>query len=273
MNDLPRLSISQVTTFHWSLPDLIAHCKDFGYEAVSLWMPRLIEFGEERAIDLIHESGLVVSSIGPSGGFTGANGHSLRDSVLDTADALELAGRVGANSLTVYTGPRAGHTKNHSRRLVKSALLRLADTAAEMRVQLALKPMHSVYGRNWSFLHSLKETFDLIEECDHPWLKLAFGTFQVGDQYDTLVNDPALVSRIASVQVSDRRDDPQNEWDQHLPGEGDLPLARIMQTLLDAEYDGFFEVDVWSRDVWNRDYADMLQTCREEFVRTVAIRR
>ncbi|MDG2391050.1 MAG: TIM barrel protein, partial [Planctomycetaceae bacterium] len=141
MNDLPRLSISQVTTFHWSLPDLIAHCKDFGYEAVSLWMPRLIEFGEERAIDLIHESGLVVSSIGPSGGFTGANGHSLRDSVLDTADALELAGRVGANSLTVYTGPRAGHTKNHSRRLVKSALLRLADTAAEMRVQLALKPM------------------------------------------------------------------------------------------------------------------------------------
>jgi len=273
MNDLPRLSISQVTTFHWSLPDLVAHCKDFGYEAISLWMPRLIEFGEERAVDLIQESGLAVSSVGPAGCFTGANGHTLRDSVMDTADALELAGRVGAKTLTVYAGPRAGHTRNHSRRLVKSALLRLADTAAEMRVQLALKPMHSVYGRNWSFLHSLQETFDLIEECDHPWLKLAFGTFQVGDQYESLVREPALVSRIASVQMSDRLGLPQNEWDQHLPGEGDLPLSAIMQALIDAEYDGYFELDVWSREVWNRNYADMLQTCREELARTVAVWR
>lgn len=273
MNDLPRLSISQVTTFHWSLPDLVAHCKDFGFDAVSLWMPRIIEFGEERAIDLIHESGLQVSSIGPAGGFTGANGHSLRDSVMDTADSLELAGRLGADSLTIYSGPRAGHTRNHSRRLVKSALLRLADTAAEMRVMLALKPMHPIYSRNWSFLHSLHETFELIEECNHPWLKLAFGTFHVGDQYQTLLQIPRLVPQIASVQISDRLADPQNEWDQALPGDGDLPLTSIIQSLLDADYEGFFEIDVWSREVWQQNYTDLLQTCREQITRTVTVRR
>lgn len=273
MNDQPRLSISQVTTFHWSLPDLVAHCKDYGFSALSLWMPRICEFGEERAIDLILESGLDVTSLGPAGGFTGANGHSLRDSVVDTADTLALAGRLGAHSLTLYSGPRAGHTRNHARRLVKSALIKLADLAAEMRVDLALRPMHPVYSRNWTFLHTVEETLELIEECDHPALKMSFGTFHLGSQYQSLLQIPRLVPRIATVQLGDGPRNPEGEWDQQLPGEGELPVTSIVQALTDADYNGFYEIDIWSRDVWQRHYPDLLQECREQLSRSAIVRR
>jgi len=273
MNDQPRLSISQVTTFHWSLPDLVAHCKDFGFGAVSLWMPRISEFGEERAIDLILDSGLEVTSLGPAGGFTGAHGHSLRDSIVDTADMIELAGRLGAHALTVYAGPRAGHTRNHARRLVKTALLELAGFAAEMRVDLAIKPMHRVYSRNWTFLHTLEETLELIEECDHPSLKMSFGTFHLGSQYMSLLQIPRLVPRIATVQLADGPRQPAGEWDQQLPGEGELPIASIVQALMEADYNGSFEIDIWSRDVWQRHYPDLLHECREQFSRSAIVRR
>lgn len=273
MNDQPKLSISQVTTFHWSLPDLVAHCKDFGFGAVSLWMPRISEFGEERAIDLILESELEVTSLGPAGGFTGAHGHSLHDAVIDTADVLEFAGRLGAQSLTVYSGPRAGHTRNHARRLVKSALVDLADIAAELRVDLALRPMHRVYSRNWTFLHTLEDTLELIEECDHPALKISFGTFHLASQYTSLVQIPRIVPRIATVQLGDGPRHPEGEWDQQIPGEGELPVASLVQALMEADYNGFFEIDIWSRDVWQRHYPDLLQNCREQFSRSAIVRR
>jgi sugar phosphate isomerase/epimerase len=236
-------------------------------------MPRLCEFGEERAIDLILESGLDVTSLGPAGGFTGANGHSLRDSVLDTADTLALAGRLGAHSLTLYSGPRAGHTRNHARRLVKSALIKLADLAAEVRVDLAIRPMHPVYSRNWTFLHTVEETLELIEECDHPALKMSFGTFHLGSQYQSLLQIPRLVPRIATVQLGDGPRDPEGEWDQQPPGEGELPVTSIVQSLIDADYNGFYEIDIWSRDVWQRHYPDLLQECREQLSRSAIVRR
>lgn len=273
MNDHPRLSVSQVTTFHWSLPDLVAHCKDFGFGAISLWLPRITEFGEERAIDLILDSGLEVTSLGPAGGFTGANGYSLRDSVIETADTLALAGRLGAHSLTLFTGPRAGHTRNHARRLVRSALIKLADLAAEMRIDLAIKPMHRVYNRNWTFLNTVEQTLELIEECDHPSLKLAFGTFHLGTQNLDLLQNPRLVSRIATVQLGDGPRQPDGEWDQQLPGEGEMPVPSIVQALIDADYNGFYEIDIWSRDVWQRHYPDLLQECREQLSRLAIVRR
>ena len=66
MTEYSQLSITQMTAFRWSLPDLVTHCKDFAIPAVGVWLPRLTEFGEERGIDLILESGLAVSSVGPS---------------------------------------------------------------------------------------------------------------------------------------------------------------------------------------------------------------
>lgn len=273
MTEEPQLSITQMTTFHWSLPDLVTYCKDFGFPAIGVWLPRLNEFGEERGIDLLLESQLAVSSVGPAGGFTGAHGHSFDDSVLDTHDALQTAAKLGADTLTVYTGPRAGHTRGHSRRLVTSALEELADAAGELQVALALKPMAPVYAEGWTFLHSLRAAADLIDECDHPALKLAFGTFHCWQEPELAALIPQLAPLIGSVQLSDGTRQPDGEWDHRLLGEGEIPLPEIVQLLLDADYDGFFEIDIWSRELWQSSYGDLLAHCRDQFVRAAAVQR
>lgn len=274
MNEEPRLSITQMTTLKWSLPDLVAYCKDFGFPGLGIWMPRLAEFGEERGIDLILEAGLHVSSVGPTGGFTGWNGQSFHDAVIDAADALEIAGQLGARSLTLCSGPRAGHTRGHARRLVLQGLERLADRAGELQVALSLKPMRESYGRQWTFLHTLRGTLELIAEADHPAVKLAFGTYHLGSEPDLLTLIPQITPLLGSVQLSDgHADAPADDCSQLLWGEGSLPMTAIVQSLLDNDYDGLFEIDIWSRDLWRSNYADVLAHCRDQFVRELAIRR
>jgi len=60
---LSKLSMNEVTTYRWSLLDDVIAYSDAGYEAIGIWRPKLAEFGEERGIDLVRESGLSVSSV------------------------------------------------------------------------------------------------------------------------------------------------------------------------------------------------------------------
>ena len=117
------------------------------------------------------------------------------------------------------------------------------------------------------------ETLELIEECDHPSLKISFGTFHLGSQYMSLLQIPRLVPRIATVQLGDGPRHPTGEWDQQIPGEGELPVTSIVQALMESDYNGFFEFDIWSRDVWERHYPDLLQDCREQLSRSAIVRR
>ncbi len=71
----------------------------------------------------------------------------------------------------VYSGPRAGHTHNHARRLLTNALKELLPHAAEAGVCLAIEPVHSQCAAEWSFLTDLSEVVSLIENFDHPQLK------------------------------------------------------------------------------------------------------
>jgi sugar phosphate isomerase/epimerase len=273
MNEIPNLSITQITTFRWSLPDLVTHARDFGFPAIGLWMPRIGEFGEERAIDLILESGLEVSSLGTVGGFTGTHGHSWSDALLDASDALHLASRLGARTLTVLSGSRSSHTHKHARRLVRSALLELADEAADLHVDLTVKPMRKSCSSQWTFLHEFRDAARLVAECNHPAVKIAFGTWHLWDQPGIETQLERYAHLIGSVQLADGTPAPQGVEDQRLLGEGAIPFDSLLQPLRDAYYSGFFELDIWSPELWNLDYPNLLAHCRDQIARTATVKR
>ncbi len=73
------------------------------------------EYGEEKASSSsrsINES--LFASL--AGGFTGSDGQTFRDSMLDALDAIDVAANLQADCLVVLAGSRGGHTKKHARR-------------------------------------------------------------------------------------------------------------------------------------------------------------
>jgi sugar phosphate isomerase/epimerase len=263
---LPKLSVNQMTTYRWSLLDDVVGYRDAGIEAVGLWRPKLIEFGEERSIELLKDSGLAVSSLSWAGGFTGSNGCTFQEALDDAREAVRLAGLLNAGSLIVVSGARAGHTSNHARRLLLDALRELADFAAEQNVALAVEPMHPMFAGEWTFLNTLEETLDVLDRCNHPFVRMAFDVYHLWQERELLQRIPQIVSQVSVVQLSDWREPPASDNDRHMPGTGIIPLGEIVAAFVDAGYEGFFDVEIWSEHLWTSNYADLLNQCREQFL-------
>lgn len=260
-----RLSIHETTTYHWSLQDDVEGYCEAGIDAIGVWRPKLTQFGEERGTDLILDMGMKVTSLSWAGGFTGSYNCSLEESMDDARDAIELAGRLKANCLSVVSGTRAGHTTRHARRLVSDAIHELAEDAEKHNVLLALQPMSPAIGHQWSFVETLDETLEIIGASGVSCARIAFDVSHLFQEPRLLERIPEIAPLVAIVQLNDSRNQQKSEIDRCLPGDGEIPLAEITQAFLKSDYQGYFEIGVWSEDVWNADYLQVLKDCRSRY--------
>ncbi len=260
-----KLSINATTTYRWSFEQDVVRYRLAKIDAIGLWLPKLLEYGEDRASNLLCENGLKVSSLSYAGGFTGAFGCELSDVMVETLDLIRLAGRLQADSLIVLTGPKRNHLNKHAKRLVVDALKELAGEAVDRQLKLCLMPMRPEFKDEWTFLQTLKDTLEILDCVDHPSVKLAFDTYHSGHEQELLKRLPDLVHQIGVVQVSDSRTRVRDEYDRVLPGEGVLPIEAIMQGLIEANYRGFVDYQIWSEESWSATDLEFLHRCRDNF--------
>lgn len=254
---MPRLSINEMTTYRWSFEQDVAHFAAARIPGIGVWRQKLSDFGDEKGIELLSENGLHVSNLLWAGGFTGSDGRTFRESVEDAADAIQLAAQMNADCLVLYTGARAGHTRSHARRLCRDALERLVPLAADARVVLAIEPMREECAGDWTFLTTLEETLDLLSAFDSPWLRLVFDTYH----FPLCEDDPRLVElarRIAIVHLADGKPPVENDQRRTRLGEGESPLRSTVHALLNAGYDGFFDVELFGDDIAEQNYPQLI---------------
>ncbi|MEN1679646.1 MAG: sugar phosphate isomerase/epimerase family protein [Planctomycetota bacterium] len=241
---MPRLSMNELTTYRWSFDEDLFHYQQAGYEAIGVWRRKLNDFGEERARELLAESGLAVSNLQWAGGFTGIDGRSHAEAVADGRSAVEQAARIGAGCLVCYTGGRNNHTERHSRRLINAAFSELATVAEQHGVLLAMEPMHSACAGEWSVLTSIREAVDFIAEVGRPSLRLVLDTYHMaspGLAFDQLAEWSDL---IALVHLGDWRTPRGVDMTRCRLGEGNAPIREVVSALLDAGYAGDFDVEL-----------------------------
>ena len=243
------LSLNETTTFRWSFEDDVAQYAAAGIQAIGIWRQKLSDCGQDRARELIRQHHLGVSHLFWAGGFTGSEGHSYRESVEDTAEALRTAAALGATCLVVCSGARAGHTFNHARRLVEGALKELVPLAEELGVVMALEPMHPGCAARCTFLNNLDDALGIIQAIDRPHVKLLLDTYHLGQDPDLVERIPQIASQIALVQLGDAKCPPQGEQNRCRLGDGIVPLRKIVCALRSAGYDGFFDVELLGEDV------------------------
>jgi sugar phosphate isomerase/epimerase len=265
-----RLAVNQLTTLHWSLKEALVGFRRGGVPAIGLNFGRMKERGLEHAIDEVRASGLMVSSVGWVGGFTGGCGTTWEQAVQEARLAIWTAGQVGAQAVLVVTGPRRTHIRTHARRIVVEALSELAPVAQKCGVKLALQPMHPVCASEWTFLHALDEALEMLAQVAHPWAGLAYSPYHLWHELGLLTRIPAIIERIASVQLSDWHRSPRDANDRALPGDGCLPLADHVAALEEAGYRGLYEIDPWSRDLWKLSPHGLITECRRRFERVCA---
>ncbi len=257
------ISVNELTTYRWSFEEDVQHYAEVGADGIAVWRQKISDFGEEKGIELIAETGLDVSALLWAGGFTGSDGRSYKDSVADAKEAIQLAAAMRAGCLVVYSGARAGHTHSHARRLLNNALAELLPEADRCRVTLAIEPVHVECAREWTFLTDLDESADLIHAVDHPCLRLALDTYYFG--HDANIERLAeLAPDLAFVQLGDGRNPPDGEQDRCPLGDGKVPLGEIVRALRAGGYDGYFDIKLMGQEIETADYNELLRHCRAQ---------
>lgn len=254
-----KLSLSQLTTLRWSLTEEVFQAKQTGYDAIGLWRPKLVELGEEKAAELLQRARLSVSSLSFAGGFTGGCGFSYLEAIADGRQAIAQAKTLGAENVIMVGGSQNGHTDRHARRMVVDAMRELGDVAGTARVKLSLLPMHRYFSKHWTFLNSLDQALEMLAAIGHSQVRLAFDTYH-------LWQEPRLVERISEiaaltgiVQLADCDGTPCSDRDRLLPGDGMVPLTEIVQAFQVAGYAGYFDMQVWSSNVWKSNYMHQIE--------------
>ena len=259
---MSQIAASQLMCQRTSFEEDVITLKEQGYEGVGIWKDKLLDYGVEKAKELLDEVGLAVSSLQWAGGFTGDEHLRYEECIADAHEAIDLAATLEANFLVVYSGGRAGHTRKHCRKLFQEALTRIVPYAAARNVTLGLEPMHPATSSRWSISDSLAEMLDWVEKFNNPFLKLIFDSYHI-------CHDPEWPRwleqhrrRICLIHIADADEPPCDEQNRCLLGAGHLPLQAFLAKIDEIGYRGFIEVELFGRALEDHPLPSILQHSR-----------
>ncbi len=257
------LAISQLSTMRWSFEEDLRGYASRGFTGIGIWRPKLEDFGTDRTIELLAEHSLSVTSLSWAGGFTGSDGRAFSDAIQDAMCAIRDAANLRAETLIVLAGGRNNHIRNHARRTLIEALQELVGVAEDFGIRLAIEPIHPGCGDEWSFVNDLRSSLDIVEAISSNSLGLVLDTYHVGMDDDVLRWLPEVIDHLALVQLGDARHSPLGEMNRCLLGEGCVPLATILSTLVEHRYQGPLEVELLGEDVEHVPYDQLLDHTKD----------
>ena len=236
----PRVSLSAISTASWELDADLAFYDDAGITNVGISVAKLERFGWEEGTRRIVDAGLRVTNLiglGPfelaePGGWT-----SRRDRL---RHALDTATAVGAECMMFTTGPAGPLTWEEAADALEAALAPVLVAARAQCVPFAIEHTNSLRV-DVSFVHTLRDVVDLARRLDTGVCMEVNACWAERGLADTIATG---VDRLSLVQVSDFAVGTLSTPNRLVPGDGDIPLERILGQLLAAGYRGCFDLEL-----------------------------
>jgi sugar phosphate isomerase/epimerase len=273
-----RLAMSEVTTFNWSIDQDLASYARHGFPGIEIWLNKAARNG--AAYDTLPEGGLDTTSIDKlahdlmdaglqavsvvcAGAFTESDTLTRKDRIAHLRFTVQFAAKIGASCVLVVPGDLHGATRSASVERTASALREGLADAHEHSIDLAIEPLRPVHT---DFINTLPQALEIVTAVDDPRCGVCMDTFQVwrGDEEreQVLREIREAGPNTQIVQVADSRVQPRSKEDRLVPGEGVLPLAKMLGGLFSTGYDGWLAVEIMSTELWAINYDRLLERCR-----------
>jgi sugar phosphate isomerase/epimerase len=256
----PRVSLSAISTFAWSLDEDLAFYEQAGITAIGASLAKLEAAGLEHGARQLRDAGLRVSNligIGPFQLADPSRWDAQRDRVRGALDAAEA---VGAECLILTTGPAGQLTWEDAADALEQALAPLIEDARSRGIPFGLEHTNSLRV-DVGFVHSLRDVVDLARrlgigvcvETNACWAERAL---------DETIRSGVDTFRV--VQVSDFAIGTLSTPNRLVPGDGDIPLERILGQVLAAGYDGCFDLELIGPRIDEEGYASACRRAVDE---------
>ncbi len=267
----PSFSISQITTVNDSFEEDLRTYVAAGADGIGIWEMKLPEGEDEATIERIRASGLKVTncvpavpSILPLVHMEGPQ--DVGERVAAYCGSIRRLAAFEPLSLVLLTGSARGRDPDEARADVVAGLRTIAAEADHAGIRVGLEPLQSEGGEDWTIVSSIPAALDLLDESGTPQIGLCFDVGHVWNTPTLLDDIERFADRFTAVHVCDCGE-PGAVWsDRVLPGDGAVDLASILTALERAGWDGAYDLEIFSDDLWGVPGAELARRGRAAFL-------
>lgn len=301
MSNFDKLSINTATIKKASLAEALDLSVAAGLKHIGLWRDKVAEVGLDKAIEMVNDSGLQVSSLCRGGFLTAAEESGQAAALADNKAAILEAKALGTTEIIMVVGglpdfsvsPGAvdsaagdegtdgeatvvvgGKDIVLARQRVADRLAELVPFALEHGVRLVLEPLHPMYAADRAVLSTLGQALDLAAPHPVEAVGVVVDTFHVW--WDPTLQEQiaraGAEGRIASYQVCDFNLPIAADalLSRGFMGDGVIDFASIGAWVAEAGYNGVVEVEIFNADIWDLPFADVVDTVKARFTEFIA---
>lgn len=270
VSELPRVSVSQVSTLASSFADDLRDYAAAGLDGIGIWELKL----DDESLEQFGASSLgsatavpTVPSIHPLPLLAGPEHASERIDAL--LRSLHRLAPFAPAAMLCFTGPG-------DRTTAVAGLREVAREAERIGMRVALEPFQREGIESWSIVNTLGEAVELIEEIGSSALGIQFDVWHLWNTPDLFEEIDRTADMIAGVHVSDWREPTRGWADRVLPGDGVAGVPAILGALDRAGWDGFYDIEIFSDNgtfgssypdsLWDADGAELARRGRRQLI-------
>lgn len=272
IQDLSKCAVHTITTKPWSIEKAIDKYASMGIGGITVWRDTLS--GRDPALigQQIKDAGMEAVALVRGGFFTYANADERAKAFADNRLAIKEAEMVGAPMVVLVCGAHPGQSLEESRNQIREGIEAVLPHAEAAGVTLAIEPLHPMYADDRSAINTMKSANEMAEYFNSPYVGIAVDVYH-------LWWDPDLEQEImrcgkngnlTAFHVCDWRT-PTTDFllDRGLMGEGCIDIPKIRGWVEKAGFNGFNEVEIFSKTRWEGDQDQWLKEIADAYLKSV----
>lgn len=237
----PRLSVSEISSYRYDLDEDLAFWAEAGITRVGVSLAKLQATGDPlAAVDRVHAAGVHVANLLAPGPFRldrpeeWSAQRQQADVLMDVALALR------PEVVIMTTGPAGVLPWERAADAFAEITRGIVAEADREGLLFAIEPTHALRA-DVGFVHTLRDAMELGFRVD---MGVCLEVQSCWAERNLAGTITAGVDAIVAVQVSDYAIGTHCTPDRRVPGDGDLPIERIVRLLEDAGYEGTYDVEI-----------------------------
>jgi sugar phosphate isomerase/epimerase len=233
------LSVSALSSMSNTFDEDLELWDELAIDHVGLFLDKLEAAGLEGAAEHVRAADLAVSSIACRGfELSAPETWSDRRAALDAA--VDAATVVGAGCVFITAGAPGPLEWDESVHALDAAVAPVRDRAAELGIALAIENSNPLR-RDVGFIHTLADAVEVARRLDLRLVVEITNCWFERELHRTMTEG---VDTFAVIQVSDYVVGDTRASERAVPGDGDIPLDRVIGGALDAGFEGPFELEM-----------------------------
>jgi sugar phosphate isomerase/epimerase len=246
-------AIAQVGSLPASFRDDVLDYAAGQCRALEIWFTKLESYLTNHSLDevqnLLNEQGMAVPAGSFQGGLLATQGEARREAWELFRRRLELCRELQIGIVVIAGDIQAKHSEELVER-VHDSLRQAADEAAGAGVRVALE-----FQATASYINNLQTAASVVAELNHPHLGLCLDVFHFYTG-PSKFEDLGYLTRenLFHVQLSDLAGVPREfatDADRILPGDGDIPIAPLLEHLRVLGYSRYVSVELMNPQLWS----------------------